>query len=75
MADLVSILSTAYKSSALSSASGSSRYVAVDSRQYQGNWSGTYPDGKSFSLGISASTAFGRRCTIRAAGRRSISRC
>jgi hypothetical protein len=58
MADIMSILSTAYKSNVLSSTSGSSKYVAVDSKQYQGNWSGTYPDGKSFSLDISRVDGF-----------------
>jgi hypothetical protein len=53
VADLTSILSTAYKSNVLSSTSGSSRYVAVDSLLYQGSWTGTYPDGKKFSLSIS----------------------
>lgn len=54
----MSILSTAYKSNVLSSTSGSSKYVAVDSSQYQGNWTGTYPDGKTFSLNISQVNGF-----------------
>ncbi|WP_426419274.1 hypothetical protein [Bradyrhizobium genosp. A] len=58
MSDIMSILSTAYKSNALSSTSGSSKYVAVDSSLYQGNWSGTYPDGKKFSLNISQVNGF-----------------
>jgi hypothetical protein len=40
MADLMSILSTAYKSNVLSNASGSSKYVPVDSTLYQGSWTG-----------------------------------
>lgn len=58
MSDIMSILSTAYKSNVLSSTSGSSKYVAVDSSLYQGNWSGTYPDGKKFSLNISQVNGF-----------------
>lgn len=58
MADIMSILSTAYKSNVLSSTSGSSKYVAVDASLYQGNWSGTYPDGKKFSLDISQVNGF-----------------
>ena len=58
MADIMSILSTAYKSNVLSNASGSSKYVPVDSSLYQGNWSGTYPDGKKFSLNISQVNGF-----------------
>lgn len=58
MSDIMSILSTAYKSNVLSSTSGSSKYVAVDSSLYQGNWSGTYPDGKKFSLDISQVNGF-----------------
>ena len=58
MSDIMSILSTAYKSNVLSSTSGSSKYVAVDSSLYQGNWSGTYPDGKTFSLNISQVNGF-----------------
>jgi hypothetical protein len=58
MSDIMSILSTAYKSNTLSSTTGSSRYVPVDSSLYQGNWSGTYADGKKFSLNISQVNGF-----------------
>jgi hypothetical protein len=58
VADIMSILSTAYKSNVLSSTSGSSKYVAVDSSLYQGSWSGTYPDGKKFSLNVTQVTGF-----------------
>lgn len=74
MSDIMSILSTAYKSNVLSSTSGSSKYVAVDSSLYQGNWSGTYPDGKKFSLDISQVNGFRAQPTIKAKARRSISR-
>jgi hypothetical protein len=58
MADIMSILSTAYKSNVLSSTSGSSKYVAVDSSLYQGSWTGTYPDSKKFSLSVSQVNGF-----------------
>ena len=58
MSDIMSILSSAYKSNTLSSTTGSSKYVAVDSSLYQGNWSGTYADGKTFSLNISEVNGF-----------------
>lgn len=58
MADIMSILSTAYKSNVLSSTSSSSKYVAVDSSLYQGSWSGKYPDGKKFSLDVSQVSGF-----------------
>ncbi|MCK1394923.1 hypothetical protein [Bradyrhizobium sp. 1] len=58
MADLLSILSTAYKSNVLSSTSGSSKYVPVDSSLYQGSWAGTYSDGKKFSLNVSQVSGF-----------------
>ncbi|OAF13650.1 hypothetical protein AYJ54_43820 [Bradyrhizobium centrolobii] len=58
MVDIMSILSTAYKSNVLSSTTSSSKYVAVDSTLYQGNWTGTYADGKTFSLNISSVDGF-----------------
>jgi hypothetical protein len=58
VADIMSILSTAYKSNTLSSATKSSKYVPVDSSLYQGTWSGTYPDGKKFSLNVSQVSGF-----------------
>jgi hypothetical protein len=58
MSDIMSILSTAYKSNVLSSTKGSGKYVAVDSSLYQGNWTGTYANGKKFSLSISQVNGF-----------------
>ena len=58
MSDIMSILSSAYKSNTASSTTGSSKYVPVDSSKYQGNWSGTYSDGKKFSLNISQVNGF-----------------
>jgi len=58
MADIMSILSTAYKSNVVSTTTGSSKYVPVDSSLYQGNWTGTYSDGKTFSLNVSQVNGF-----------------
>ena len=58
MADIMSILSTAYKSNVLSSTTSKTKYVAVDPTLYQGTWSGKYPDGKTFSLSISNVSGF-----------------
>src|SRR5260370_16593579 len=58
MADIMSILSTAYKSNVLSTTTGSSKYVPVDSSLYQGDWSGTYSNGKKFSLSVSQVDGF-----------------
>src|SRR5947209_784286 len=52
VADLMSILSTAYKS-AVTSVPSKTKYVAVDPTLYKGTWTGKYPDGKTFSLSIS----------------------
>ena len=58
MSDIMSILSTAYKSNVVSTTTGSSKYVPVDSSLYQGNWTGTYSDGKTFSLNVSQVNGF-----------------
>ncbi|GLH79638.1 hypothetical protein SSBR45G_45470 [Bradyrhizobium sp. SSBR45G] len=53
MADITSILSASYKSNVLSTARSNSKYVAVDPTRYQGNWSGQYANGKSFTVSVS----------------------
>jgi hypothetical protein len=58
MADIMSILSTAYKSNVLSNPSSKTKYVPVDATLYQGTWSGKYPDGKKFELTISSVSGF-----------------
>jgi hypothetical protein len=68
VADLMSILSAAYKSDVLSTAKGSSKYVPVDASLYQGNWTGTYPDGKKFSLKISQVSGFRAQIHYESAG-------
>jgi hypothetical protein len=57
MADIMSILSANYKSAGLSVPSKTA-YVAVDPKLYQGTWSGTYPDKKTFKLTVSDVSGF-----------------
>ena len=68
MADLMSILSSAYKSNVLNAAPSKTKYVAVDPTLYQGTWSGTYPDGKKFSLAISKIDGFRAQVRYESAG-------
>ncbi|WP_315727814.1 hypothetical protein [Bradyrhizobium sp. SZCCHNS2015] len=53
MADVMSILSSAYKSNVLTTAQSSSKYVAVDPTLYQGTWTGNYANNKSFAVTVS----------------------
>lgn len=57
MADIMGILSSSYKAAGISTPS-KTKYVAVDPTLYQGTWTGTYPDGKKFSLNISSVSGF-----------------
>ena len=57
MADVMSILSANYKSAGLSVPS-KTKYVAVDPKLYEGTWSGTYPDRKTFKLTVSDVSGF-----------------
>ena len=57
MADMMSILSSSYKSAGLSVPS-KTKYVAVDPKLYEGTWSGTYPDKKKFEITVSDVNGF-----------------
>ena len=57
MADVMSILSSSYKSAGLSVPSNT-KYVAVDPKLYEGTWSGTYPDKKTFKITVSDVSGF-----------------
>ena len=57
MADVTSILSASYKSAGLSVPS-TAKYVAVDPSLFQGNWTGTYPDKKTFAIAVSNVSGF-----------------
>src|SRR5881227_3681640 len=53
----MSILSASYKAAGLSVPSKTA-YVAVDPELYQGTWSGTYPDKKTFKFTVSDVNGF-----------------
>jgi len=57
VADIMSILSANYKAAGLSVPSKTA-YVAVDPKLYQGTWSGTYPDTKTFEFTVSDVNGF-----------------
>ena len=55
MADALSILATAYKTTTPVTAG---KYVAVDADAYKGSWQGTYANGKKFEVAISQVEGF-----------------
>jgi hypothetical protein len=57
MADILSTLSANYKTVGLTIPS-KTPYVAVDPALYEGNWTGKYPDNKSFKITVSNVTGF-----------------
>jgi hypothetical protein len=57
VADIMSILSANYRAAGLSVPSKTA-YVAVDPELYQGTWTGTYPDKKTFKLTVSDVNGF-----------------
>jgi hypothetical protein len=57
MADMLSILSSNYKTVGLMTPS-KTPYTAVDPAAYQGKWTGTYADGKKFAVTISQVNGF-----------------
>ncbi|MCX7319305.1 MAG: hypothetical protein NT113_07345 [Hyphomicrobiales bacterium] len=55
MADALSILATAYKTTVPTT---SGKYVAVDAEAYQGSWTGKYANGKKFEVAVSQVNGF-----------------
>ncbi|WP_315707141.1 MULTISPECIES: hypothetical protein [unclassified Bradyrhizobium] len=68
MADVMSILSSAYKSNVLTTAQSSSKYVAVDPTLYQGTWTGNYANNKSFTVTVSNVQGFRARVRYQSEG-------
>jgi len=68
VADIMSLLSTAYKTNVLNVAHGSGKYVAVDPAAYQGTWTGKYADNKSFSFTISNISGYRAKVEYQSAG-------
>jgi hypothetical protein len=67
VADALSILSASYKSAGLSIPSNT-KYVAVDPKLYQGTWSGTYADKKTFKITVSDVSGFRAQVKYQSAG-------
>ena len=57
MADVMSILSSNYKTSGAAVPSRT-KYVAVDPAHYQGKWTGTYANKKKFTLTVTDVSGF-----------------
>lgn len=55
MADVLSILSSAYKTTVPTTAG---KYVAVDADDYKGSWAGKYANGKDFKIDVSQIQGF-----------------
>lgn len=69
MADVMSILSSAYKTAGASAAIPSNtKYVAVDPALYQGTWSGTYANKKTFTISVSDVSGFRAQVRYQSAG-------
>ena len=58
MADIMSLLSSSYRSSALTGTPSKSKYVPVDPKLFQGGWSGKYANNKSFTFSIANVSGF-----------------
>jgi hypothetical protein len=67
MADVMSILSANYKAVG-SSVPSRTAYAAVDPQLYQGTWTGTYPDKKTFKLTVSNVTGFRAKVKYQSGG-------
>jgi hypothetical protein len=58
MADMMSILSSAYKAVGATPVPSRTKYVAVDPKLYQGTWTGTYANKKTFKITVSNVAGF-----------------
>jgi hypothetical protein len=58
MADVFSILSANYKTVGSNATPSKTKYVAVDPALYQGSWSGTYANKKTFTITVSGVSGF-----------------
>jgi hypothetical protein len=69
MTDIASILSSAYKAVGASTTIPShTKYVAVDPKLYQGTWSGTYADKKTFKITVLNVNGFRAQVKYESAG-------
>ena len=67
MADVFSILSSNYKTVGLTVPS-KTPYVAVDPALYTGDWTGKYPDNKTFKISVSNVTGFRAKVQYQSGG-------
>jgi hypothetical protein len=67
VADVMSILGAAYKSAGAVVPSRT-KYVAVDPKLYEGNWTGKYADNKSVSVTVSGVNGFHAKVKYQSAG-------
>ena len=58
MTATTSLLSSSHKAAGSHSTASHSKYVNVDSKNYEGSWSGTYPNKNKFTVTISHVTGF-----------------
>jgi hypothetical protein len=58
VSDVFSVLSASYKAVGATAVPSKTPYVAVDPKLYQGSWTGTYADNKSFKLTVSNVSGF-----------------
>ena len=58
MTDVMSILSSAYKTVGATAVPSKTKYVAVDPKLYQGTWTGTYANKKTFKITVSNVSGF-----------------
>jgi hypothetical protein len=67
MTDMMSILSASYKAAGTTIPS-KTKYVAVDPKLYQGAWSGTYADKKTFKITVLNVSGFRAQVKYESAG-------
>jgi hypothetical protein len=58
MGDIFSILQASFQSAASATPPSHTKYVPVDAKLYQGTWSGTYSDKKTFKLTVTDVSGF-----------------
>src|ERR1700731_2158983 len=68
MADLMSILSANYKAIGSAAVPSRTKYVAVDPKLYQGTWTGTYADKKTFKITVLNVNGFRAQVKYESAG-------
>jgi hypothetical protein len=66
MSDIFTVLSSAY--STAPSTTSNVKYTPVNAKSYEGNWSGTYSNGKKFDFQISQINGFRAQVKYRSGG-------